>query len=39
MLDVNLPAEQIVKEVLDSGHSRIPVYEEDQDKFFTLKIF
>ena len=31
MLDVNLPAEQIVKEVLDSGHSRIPLYEEDQD--------
>jgi Mg2+/Co2+ transporter CorB len=31
MLDVDLPAEQIVKEVLDSGHSRIPVYEEDQD--------
>ena len=32
MLDVNLPAEQIVKEVLDSGHSRIPLFEEDQDK-------
>ena len=31
MLDVNLPAEQIVKEVLDSGHSRIPLFEEDQD--------
>lgn len=31
MLDVDLPAEQLVKEVLDSGHSRIPVYEEDQD--------
>jgi len=31
MLDVDLPAEQIVKEVLDSGHSRIPLYEEDQD--------
>jgi len=31
MLDVGLPAEQIVKEVLDSGHSRIPLYEEDQD--------
>ena len=31
MLDVNLPAEEIVKEVLDSGHSRIPVYEEKQD--------
>ena len=31
MLDVDLPAEQFVKEVLDSGHSRIPLYEEDQD--------
>ncbi len=31
MLDVDLPAEQIVKEVLDSGHSRIPLYEENQD--------
>ena len=31
MLDVNMPAEQIVKEVLDSGHSRIPLFEEDQD--------
>ena len=32
MLDVNLPGEQIIKEVLDSGHSRIPLFEEDQDK-------
>jgi Mg2+/Co2+ transporter CorB len=31
MLDVDLPAEQIVKEVLDSGHSRIPLFEENQD--------
>ena len=31
MLDVDLPAEQIVKEVLDSGHSRVPLFQEDQD--------
>ena len=36
MLDVNLPAEQIVKEVLDSGHSRIPVYEEHQDNIIGI---
>ncbi len=36
MLDVNLPAEQIVKEVLDSGHSRIPIYEEDQDNIIGI---
>jgi len=35
-VDVNLPAEQIVKEVLDSGHSRIPVYEEDQDNIIGI---
>ena len=31
MVDVNLPAAQIVKEVLETGHSRVPVYAEDQD--------
>ena len=36
MLDVNLPAEQIVKEVLNSGHSRIPLFEEDQDNIIGI---
>ena len=31
MVDVNLPTAQIVKEVLNTGHSRVPVYSEDQD--------
>jgi len=31
MLDVNLPAERIIKEVLNSGHSRVPLYQEDQE--------
>ena len=31
MLDVDLPAEQIVKEVLNSGHSRVPLYQENQE--------
>ena len=31
MIDVDLPADQIVKEVLDTGHSRVPVYSGDQD--------
>jgi len=31
MVDVDLPAEQIIKEVLNSGHSRVPLYAEDQD--------
>jgi len=31
MLDGALPPEQILKEVLDSGHSRLPVFMGDQD--------
>ena len=31
MVDAGLPAGQIVKEVLASGHTRLPVWEKDQD--------
>jgi len=31
MIDADQPAEQIVKDVLSSGHSRLPLYKEDQD--------
>jgi len=36
MLDVNLPAEDIVKEVLNSGHSRVPLYQEDQENIIGI---
>lgn len=36
MVDVNLPAKQIVKEVLETGHSRVPVYAEDQDNIIGI---
>lgn len=31
MIDVNTPPETALKDVLSSGHSRLPVYEHDQD--------
>lgn len=31
MIDVNTPPENVLKEVLASGHSRLPVYDGDQD--------
>jgi len=31
MVDINLPADQIVKEVLASGHTRLPLYRDDLD--------
>ncbi len=31
MIDVDTPPENILKQVLASGHSRLPVYEDDQD--------
>jgi len=31
MIDIEQDADQIVKEVLNSGHSRLPLYKEDQD--------
>ncbi len=31
MVDVNTPSENVLKDVLASGHSRLPVYEDDQD--------
>jgi len=31
MIDVNTPPENVLKEVLASGHSRLPVYEDDKD--------
>ena len=31
MVDVNTPSENVLKEVLASGHSRLPVFEDDQD--------
>jgi len=36
MLDVDLPAEDIVKVVLNSGHSRVPLYEEQQDNIIGI---
>jgi len=36
MLDVDLPAEQIVKEVLNSGRSRVPLYQEDQENIIGI---
>ncbi len=31
MMDIDQPADQIVKEFLNSGHSRIPLYKEDPE--------
>ena len=31
MVDINLPPDQIVKEVLASGHTRLPLYRDDLD--------
>jgi len=31
MVDVNTPSENVLKDVLASGHSRLPVFEDDQD--------
>ena len=31
MIDINIPPKEIIKEVLNSGHSRVPLYENGQD--------
>ncbi len=31
MIDIDSPPEQVVKDVLNSGHSRLPIYKEDTD--------
>ncbi len=31
MLDISLPLAQLLPEIIDSGHSRFPVYENDRD--------
>ena len=31
MIDINIPSKEIIKEVLNSGHSRVPLYENGQD--------
>ena len=36
MIDINIPSETIIKEVLNSGHSRVPLYENDQDNIIGI---
>ena len=36
MIDINIPSQKIIKEVLNSGHSRVPLYENSQDNIIGI---
>jgi Mg2+/Co2+ transporter CorB len=36
MIDINIPPQKIIKEILNSGHSRVPLYENSQDNIIGI---